>query len=183
LHFAPDTHYSLAFAEELVNTVAGATKSGDDELSTIDQLRALVTRHRFTGRFDRDEPELHSLRATRDDLRRLWTLDRDEAVVVVNGMLSEARALPYLTRHDGFDWHVHATAPDAPLDERARVEVALALVDVIRSAETWRMRACAAPDCDGLLLDLSRNGSKRFCSVRCGNRMNMIAFRERAAED
>ncbi|HEV7948458.1 MAG TPA: CGNR zinc finger domain-containing protein, partial [Glaciihabitans sp.] len=60
-------------------------------------------------------------------------------------------------------------------------EVALALVDVIRTGETGRLRSCAAGDCSGVFLDLSRNGSKRFCSVRCGNRMNMIAFRERAA--
>ncbi|WP_397545282.1 CGNR zinc finger domain-containing protein [Salinibacterium sp.] len=42
------------------------------------------------------------------------------------------------------------------------------------------MRVCGAPDCAGLLLDLSRNGSKQFCSVRCGNRMNQLAYRERA---
>jgi predicted RNA-binding Zn ribbon-like protein len=46
-----------------------------------------------------------------------------------------------------------------------------------------RLRSCEAEDCDGVLLDLSRNGSKRFCSIRCGNRMNMIAFRQRAAEE
>ena len=56
----------------------------------------------------------------------------------------------------------------------------MALVDVIRSDETGRLRVCEADDCEGLLLDLSRNGSKRFCSVRCGNRMNMVAFRRRA---
>ena len=49
----------------------------------------------------------------------------------------------------------------------------------IRTGETGRMRVCDAPDCEGLLLDLSRNGSKRFCSVRCGNRMNQLAHRER----
>jgi predicted RNA-binding Zn ribbon-like protein len=48
--------------------------------------------------------------------------------------------------------------------------------------EMDRLRICAADDCAGLLLDLSRNGLKRFCSVRCGNRMNMIAFRERRAD-
>ena len=52
-------------------------------------------------------------------------------------------------------------------------------MDVIRSNEDDRLRSCAAFDCDGLVLDLSRNGSKRFCSVRCGNRMNMVAFRAR----
>ena len=61
------------------------------------------------------------------------------------------------------------------------LEVALALVDVIRSQETVRMRVCEAFDCEGVLLDLSRNASKQFCSVRCGNRMNMVAFRARGA--
>ncbi len=60
-----------------------------------------------------------------------------------------------------------------------RVEAALALTDVIRMNEMGRLRECEAEDCIGLVLDLSRNGSKRFCSVRCGNRVNMIAFRER----
>jgi predicted RNA-binding Zn ribbon-like protein len=96
-------------------------------------------------------------------------------------MLREANALPFLTRHDTLDWHMHATSPDAPLAERMRAEIALALTDVIRMNEMSRLRICEADDCDGLVLDLSRNGSKRFCTVRCGNRMNMIAFRERKA--
>ena len=77
---------------------------------------------------------------------------------------------------------MHATEPDAPLAERIRVEIAMALIDVIRSGEQQRLRVCEADDCEGLFVDLSRNGSKRFCSVRCGNRMNMVAFRARAVE-
>jgi predicted RNA-binding Zn ribbon-like protein len=109
-------------------------------------------------------------------------MHRDAAAAEVNAMLWEARALPRLERHDDFDWHLHATDPSAPLAERIRVEVALAFVDVIRTAETGRLRQCGAPDCAGVLLDLSRNGSKRFCSIRCGNRMNTIAYRKRASE-
>ena len=63
--------------------------------------------------------------------------------------------------------------------ERLRVEASLALMDVIRMDEMRRLRICEADDCAGLILDLSRNGSKRFCSARCGSRMNMIAFRKR----
>ncbi len=50
---------------------------------------------------------------------------------------------------------------------------------MIRSSATDRLRGGEASNCDGVLVDLSRNGSKRFCTVRCGNRMNMIAYRER----
>jgi predicted RNA-binding Zn ribbon-like protein len=180
LHFAPDTEASLAFTVALANTVAGATKSGADELRTAAQLTALLDQHAYSGRFDRDDTELAEVRATRTLLRSIWTLDRDGAVEAVNRMLREAAALPQLIRHDSFDWHLHATGQDAPLAERMRVEVSLALVDVLRTDEMGRLRACAADDCDGVLVDLSRNGSKRFCSIRCGNRMNMVAFRERA---
>ncbi len=180
MHFAPDTEEALAFTVVLANTAAGASRTGSDELSTPEELLALFTRFRYSGRFDGDETELQEVRTTRDRLRRVWTLERDQCAAEVNGMLRDGRALPFLVQHDGIDWHLHATDPDAPLAERVRVEVALALADVIRSDENWRLRVCAAEDCTGLLLDLSRNGSKRFCSVRCGNRVNMVAFRERA---
>jgi len=179
LLFAPDTEESLAVVVALGNTAPGASRSGGDELATVDQLAGLLVRFSYTGRIDHDEAELRDVRQAREQLRRVWTLDRDEAVGAVNAMLRDAKALPFLTRHDALDWHLHATSPDAPLAERIRAEAALALVDVIRMNETRRLRVCGADDCAGLLLDLSRNGLKRFCSVRCGNRMNMIAFRER----
>jgi len=181
MHFAPDTEESLEFVVALGNTDPGASRSGDDELAGTDQLGALLVRYAYSGRIDGDDRELRDVQRTRDLLRRVWTLDRDAAVDEVNRMLADAKALPFLTRHDGSDWHMHATASDAPLAERIRVEASLALTDVIRMNEMGRLRVCEADDCTGLLVDLSRNGSKRFCSVRCANRVNMIAFRERQA--
>lgn len=183
MHFAPDTDLNLEFAVTLCNTVAGATKSGEDELSTIDQLDAIVTGVGFSGRVDHDAAELAEVRITRGRIREVWTMDRVDAVAEVNVMLRDAVALPQLVKHEPFDWHIHATTDVAPLAERMLVEVAMALIDVIRSDEMHRLRACAAPDCEGVLVDLSRNGSKQYCSIRCGNRMNQIAHRERAAAD
>jgi predicted RNA-binding Zn ribbon-like protein len=177
LLFAPDTEEALNFVVDLANTTPGASRSGADELTTIEQLDALLVG--YTGRKDRDQAELDAVRETRELLRDIWVLDRDDAVDAVNRMLREARAVPHLVRHDDYDWHIHATEPDAPLAERIRVEAAMGLIDVIRMDETRRLRVCGADDCDGLFLDLSRNGSKRFCSVRCGNRVNMTAFRAR----
>ncbi|MDP1788733.1 MAG: CGNR zinc finger domain-containing protein [Rhodoglobus sp.] len=181
MHFAPDTENTLDFVVALGNTHPTASRSGRDELATPAELTALLLQHSYSGRMERDEVELREVRGTRDLLRRVWTMHRDDAAVAVNRMLREANALPYLMRHDHFDWHLHATDLEAPLAERIRVEAALAIVDVIRTDETDRMRECAADDCTGLLVDLSRNGSKRFCSVRCGNRMNQLAYRERVA--
>src|SRR5690554_6657937 len=167
----------------LVNTVPGASRSGADELSTPGELTALLDEHSYTGRFDRDESELAEVAEVRALLRHVWSHSRDEAVPVVNRMLDEANALPHLVRHDGWDWHLHATESSAPLAERIRVEVAFALIDVIRSREWDRLRTCEAHDCTGVFVDLSRNRSKRFCTLRCGNRVNMVEHRARAAAD
>lgn len=179
MQFAPDTVEALVFAVALANTHPGASRSGSDELGTPVMLTDLLTAHDYAGRFDRDERELAEVVETRALVRSVWTHSRDEAVPVVNRMLSDASALPYLVRHDDRDWHLHATEVTAPLAERIRVEVALALIDVIRSDSWGRLRECEAHDCSGIFIDLSRNGSKRFCGVRCGNRMQMIEFRAR----
>ncbi|MEO8261249.1 MAG: CGNR zinc finger domain-containing protein [Pseudolysinimonas sp.] len=181
MQFAPDTVTNLEFMVALADTRPTASRSGDDELTTVAELDAFLDQWPWSGRRDHDQNEVDEVRATRDVLPRLWTLSTDDAVEIINEMLADARALPYLAKHDGLDWHLHATAPDAPLAERIRVEIAMALIDVVRSGEQGRLRVCEADDCEGLFVDLSRNGSKRFCSVRCGNRMNMVAFRERSA--
>ena len=129
-----------------------------------------------------DDSERHS-RAHDDPLDRL-EVDRDGAVPLVNEMLRDGRALPRLVIHDGFDWHIHATSDDAPLATRIMVEAALAFVDVIRADEYDRVRICAADDCDGVYVDFSKNGSKRYCDIgNCGNRMNVNAYRRRKARE
>jgi predicted RNA-binding Zn ribbon-like protein len=179
LHFTPDSEAVFVFLAALANTAPDASRSGGDELSDPAELTALLDEHGYTGRFDRDAAELADVLRVREELRTMWSLPRDELVLEVNRWLRDVRALPFLVRHDEMDWHLHATEPDAPLADRIRAEGALALTEIIRADQTDRMRVCAAADCGGLLLDLSRNGSKRFCSVRCGNRVNQQGFRER----
>jgi predicted RNA-binding Zn ribbon-like protein len=179
LLFAPDTIITLEFTTDFLNSAPLASKSGLDEIATPPELTTLLDKHGYSGRFDRDEAERLETVETRTHLRQVWTLPPDEMAVAINTMLSDAHAVTQLARHDAQDWHLHATPRDAPLAQRIRVEVSLALADVVRSGETSRMRVCSATNCEGVLVDFSRNGSKHFCSVRCGNRMNMVAYRER----
>ena len=53
------------------------------------------------------------------------------------------------------------------------------MVDVVREDELSRLGVCADPGCDGLVLDLSRNRSRRFCSTACTNRAAVAAYRSR----
>jgi predicted RNA-binding Zn ribbon-like protein len=112
-------------------------------------------------------------------LRRLLTAERDDAAELVNTLLADAHAVPQLRRHDGLDWHIHAVPADAPLDRRIAVEAAMAMVDVIRADELSRLSLCADDRCEGLVLDLSRNRSRRFCSRACANRNAVAAYRAR----
>ena len=167
---------ALASLAALVNT--GRARDGD-RLGDLAALDALLETWRFTGSRTRDAAELAAVRALRARLEQLWSLDEDGAVVLVNTLLHEANALPQLVRHDGWDYHLHATSPQAPLADRIAVEAAMAMVDVIRSKELDRLRVCAADDCADVMVDLSKNRSRRFCDTTCANRTNVAAFRAR----
>jgi predicted RNA-binding Zn ribbon-like protein len=174
--FAHDTEAALQAAVALVNT-----EEPPDTLTTVEDLDEWYTAYGFTGRRDGDAVELEAVRTLRRVLRSLFTSDRDAAAERVNAMLAEAGALPQLVRHEPFDWHLHAVAPDAPVAARVVVEAAMAMVDVIRQDEMSRLGVCADDECGAVVLDLSRNRSRRFCSTACGNRNAVAAYRARRA--
>ena len=150
-----------------------------DTLTTVADLDRVWDSYGYTGRHDRTPEELDRVRALRARLRELLTAERDDAAALVNRMLSEAQAVPQLIRHEPLDWHIHAVPTDAPLDTRILVETAMAMIDVIRTEEMSRLGVCADHGCQGLVLDLSRNRSRRFCSTACGNRNAVAAYRAR----
>lgn len=181
--FIRDTELVLRATVELVNTLPHTETTGVDTLVSPDQLDDFATRHAYTGSRTRDDRELAAVRGIRPRIYELWTVDRDEAVPLVNAMLRDGKALPQLVRHDDFDWHIHASDPADALAQRMLVEAAMAFVDVIRADEYARVRVCDADDCSGVYIDFSKNGSKRYCDAgNCGNRMNVNAYRRRKAD-
>ena len=176
--FAPDTEMALRTVVNLINTAA----NGRDSLATVADLDHFLQSEGFSGSRAGDAAEVASVHELRSRLAALWTTDEDSAVSGVNRLLREANALPQLMKHDEWDWHLHATARDAPLAERMGTEAAMALVDVIRTKEMDRLLVCEAEDCDAVVLDLSRNRSKRYCDTgNCANRAHVAAYRARQA--
>jgi predicted RNA-binding Zn ribbon-like protein len=104
----------------------------------------------------------------------------DDAAGRVNELLDGTGAHPLLARHDGEPWHVHfhAAGQRSTADDwAAGCATGLAIV---LGGEHWdRLGVCTAPRCDRVYVDTSRNGSKRFCSAACQNRVKAAAFRER----
>jgi predicted RNA-binding Zn ribbon-like protein len=175
--FAHDTEVSLAAAAALVNT----GRNGGEELPDTAALDRFVARWRWTGGRAYDQAELEAVRRLRLRLDRIWETSADEAAELVNTLLREASALPQLVKHDGWDYHIHATPAEAPLADRMAVDAAMAFADVIRSRQLERLRVCAADDCDSVHVDLSKNRSRRFCGTACANRVNVAAYRTRRA--
>lgn len=177
--FAHDTEVALEFVVSLVNS---ATTDRGDALRTPQDLEELLVGGTWTGSRTRDQAEVDEVAALRPVLRRLWSSSEEDAALQVNAILRDAGALPQLVRHDEWDWHLHATPLDAPLARRIAVEAAMAFVDVIRAGELGRLRTCEADDCDDIVLDLSRNRSRRYCEGGCGPRVHSAAYRARKAQ-
>lgn len=173
--FAHDTEVALTAAAALVNTAL----EDPDPLADRASYLSFVQGWEWSGPIVGDDAERAAVSAIRPEIRALWTEDERAVVDRVNALLRRESALPQLVRHGDWDWHLHGTPPDAPLASRWIVEVGMALVDLVRAGELRRLRTCAAEDCEGILVDLSRNRSKRYCDLGCGNRLAVAAYRAR----
>ncbi len=171
--FTNDTAEALEAGVHLANS-----ELEPDTLTSLDHLTAFFHDHSYTGSTP-GQGDLEDVRAIRTPLRRLFTATRDSAVPLVNEILDRATAVPRLVRHGDADWHVHAVSDDRPFAERVLVETAMAMIDVIRADEMSRFDRCSMDDCDGIVLDLSRNRSRKYCSVTCTNRAAQAAHRAR----
>jgi predicted RNA-binding Zn ribbon-like protein len=179
--FAHDTEVALAAAAALVNTIDVLDPS-DERLADMAALDRFVETWGWTGERRRDDAELRAVQQLRPRLRRIWEVDEDEVVRLVNELLRDAGALPQLVKHDEWSYHLHATTPAAPLATRMAVEAAMAVVDVVRGGELSRLRICESPTCDDVVVDLSKNRSKRYCDGGCGNRAAVAAYRARKSK-
>ncbi|WP_293308020.1 CGNR zinc finger domain-containing protein [Mycolicibacterium sp.] len=191
--FSHDTEATLRAACVLVNS----DRVDGEQLGDQAALNAYLSGHGWTGRRDHDAAELAAVHRLRARLGRIWSAASGDGDAVegagvdertveeVNALLSDTHAAPWLTRHPEMpDWHLHLASNGDPLAQRMGAEMAMALADLIRSGELRRLKICAAPNCDAVLIDLSRNRSRMFCDTgNCGNRQHVAAYRERRSKD
>lgn len=105
--------------------------------------------------------------------------DLDAAAHQVNRLLHKTRAQPSMARHDEDLWHLHfsGTAGGVALEWAGACATALGIV--LGSDARNRLGLCNAPHCDRVYVDTSHNGTRRFCSTACQNRVKAAAFRNR----
>ncbi len=125
--------------------------------------------------------EAAGFRAVAEAIRAVFdavAADRtDAAARLVNEMLARTEARPRLDRHDGEPWHLHFHGAEDSLVTGWAAGCATGLAIVLGSDQQGRLGVCAAPRCDRVYVDTSRNATRRFCSTACQNRVKAAAFR------
>jgi predicted RNA-binding Zn ribbon-like protein len=103
--------------------------------------------------------DLDAIRTARDDLQRVVRMEVDASVL--RRYLADVRQVPDIGA-DGLDWSLEADWP---------AHLVLAWGELQRDMP-GRLRPCANDDCRLFLIDRSRAGTARWCSMGvCGNRM------------
>jgi predicted RNA-binding Zn ribbon-like protein len=105
--------------------------------------------------------------------------DVDAAALTLNALLAETGARPELEKHDGEPWHIHFHGRTNTAAEGWSAGCATGLAIVLGTEMYNRLGVCTAPRCDRVYVDVSRNGTRRFCSTACQNRVKAAAFRAR----
>ena len=128
-------------------------------------------------------PEAEELAGWAARLREVVELvdagDVDTACTTLNGIMRATEAMPTLSRHDGEPWHLHFHSAGAEWAVSWAASMATALAIVLGNAAIERLGICNASACDRVYVDISRNGTRRFCSTACQNRVKAAAFRAR----
>lgn len=141
---------------------------------------AIWGRGSLLGGAEAEEPILLAQRL-REVLAGLAAGELDRTARRVNSLLREHRAAPQLATHDGESWQLHFHSQDREVGMVAArgASCAVALATVIGSGWSSRLGTCASARCELVFVDTSRNGSRRFCSLRCLNRDKVAGFRSR----
>jgi predicted RNA-binding Zn ribbon-like protein len=116
--------------------------------------------------------------ALRQVFRDLHGRDPDSAAARLNELLAKHPAHPHLAKEHG-RWRLHHHPGDVALVPMWTSICAEALARKLGAGHEDRFGACDAPECGRVFFDVSKNASRRFCSVLCQNRVKAAAFRQR----
>lgn len=99
---------------------------------------------------------------------------------LADALLRDADCRPRLISHGaGLPFHLHYVPEHAGLAARVQALTAAGLAHAIDDGAGHRLRVCGRDGCDVAFLDVSRNGRRHFCTVRCANQVNVARHRLR----
>ncbi|MDN5934420.1 MAG: CGNR zinc finger domain-containing protein [Pseudonocardia sp.] len=188
MNFGSHTNEVVAATAALINVATPGERRGrrysvpaGDELTTaIGEALRLARRETPIPSASR-VPAFVDLAAAARPVFELIDGERfDDAAQTVNGLLARYQPMPYLERHDGQPWHLHFPGRAASDRSDWGGGISVGLATVLGSDHADRLGVCSAPACDRVFVDASRNGTRRFCSTACQNRVKAATHRARS---
>ncbi|GIH25107.1 hypothetical protein Aph01nite_34170 [Acrocarpospora phusangensis] len=183
MNFNSHSDTVVAIAVALVNALTPGERRGRPYPVPAGEERRAAVAEAVRARREVTDAEAGELVGCAAELRAVFEAvargDLDHAAGTLNRLLAETGARPHLSRHDGEPWHVHFHGTDGTYGGDWAASCATALAIVVGGDLHDRLGVCTADRCDRVYVDVSRNGTRRFCSTACQNRVKSAAFRAR----
>lgn len=177
-------HYAN-MAVQLVNTDRAG--QGIDQLTSLEDLRALLGPGRQQWRSRSTPEDLAELLGVRAQLRRVFALasagNEGDAVDALNALLDRYPVSPQISGHDDRDWHLHMSDKARTVASGYSANACMGLAIEITATGVNRLGVCQAPPCQDVFIDSSTNRSRRYCTDRCATRANVAAYRARRRQE
>lgn len=130
--------------------------------------------------FGFDESSLAGVRGVVTDwLRVVDAASPDERAMILNAQIARASAYPRLVTHDDEDWHLHYRDDNQSIAHVLSAVFAVGTALHLTTRGMSRLGRCASDPCDRVVVDVTRNGTQKYCSVRCANRAAVRRHRAR----
>lgn len=176
MHLNPYGEYAVLLAASLANDWPA------DRSQIVERARDAGMTMDFTPAADADHA---ATRAVIDEWLRVVDTPGDAArAAQLNAVMAEVAAYPRLTDHDGEGWHLHYRDERQTLPHVLRAVIAVGTALHVATRGMHRLSRCAAglapgDSCAKVVVDVTRNGRQRYCSVRCANRDGVRRHRAR----
>ncbi|MFC7405151.1 CGNR zinc finger domain-containing protein [Georgenia alba] len=175
MHLNPYGDYAVRLAASLANDWP------DDRAGIVARTRAFGMTMDFPTAPD-DHPRTGQV--VEDWLAVVDADDPRRRATILNAQMAAVTAYPRLTDHDGEGWHLHYRDDGQALPEVLAAVISVGTALHLTTRGMHRLRRCAAGDspgdpCSAVVVDVTRNGRQRYCSVRCANRAAVRRHRAR----
>lgn len=161
MHLNPYGEYAVLLAASLAND--WPDDRAEIERRTLDEGMTMT--------YPPHPDDAAGVRAVIDDWLEIVDAPSPERrAELLNAQMAQVGAYPRLTDHDGEGWHLHYRddVRSLPYVLRGVISVGTALHLTTRGMD--RLGRCEAEPCRNVVVDVTRNGRRRYCSVRCANR-------------
>ncbi|MCH1881843.1 CGNR zinc finger domain-containing protein [Agrococcus sp. ARC_14] len=177
MHLNPYGEYAVLLAASLANEWPASRSA----------IIARVREHGMTMRFPADPTDHERTRAVIDDW--LTVVDAEapqQRADLLNRAMASTAAYPRMTDHDDEGWHLHYRDAQQSLPHVLAAVFSVGTALHLTTRGMHRLARCAAGDapddsCRNVVVDVTRNGRQRYCSVRCANRSAVRRHRARQA--